>query len=195
MCRQAAQAAADCIPGSTVVVPGECPQELPEISMVLTDCDGCLTDCGMYYSEQGDELKKFNARDGGGFQLLREHGVLTGIITGEDVELNRRRARKLKLDVLESGCTEKLAALERICAQFGVPPENTAYIGDDRADAAVLRRVGFGVAPADATAQAMAAADYIASKKGGEGVLRELVELLLERGCLRPAKPSSQGDK
>lgn len=75
-----------------------------DIKMLLTDCDGCLTDAGMYYSEQGDEMKKFNARDGMGFKILREAGIVTGMITSENVELNRRRAEKLKLDIFVPGC-------------------------------------------------------------------------------------------
>lgn len=65
--------------------------------MFLTDCDGCLTDGGMYYSESGDEMKKFNTRDGMGFKLLRDKGIITGIITSENVELNKRRAESLNL--------------------------------------------------------------------------------------------------
>ena len=93
------------------------PDEMPEIKMLLTDCDGCLTDAGMYYSEKGDELKKFNTRDGMGFKLLRERGIITGIVTSETVELNRRRAAKLKLDILEEGCQDKLSAVKRYCQQ------------------------------------------------------------------------------
>ena len=70
-----------------------------EIKMFLADCDGCLTDGGMYYSEKGDELKKFNTKDGLGFRLLHEKGIVTGVITGENVELNRRRCEKLHLDI------------------------------------------------------------------------------------------------
>lgn len=180
MIQQAAKYLAACIPGSRLQIAGQLPSKLPEIQMVLTDCDGCLTDCGMFYGEQGDELKKFNARDGAAFQLLRERGIVTGIITGENMRLNERRAQKLNLDVLVQGCTDKLTALEKICSRYSVAPENVAYIGDDRADVPVLKRVGLGVAPSDATEQALAAANYIAVKKGGEGVLREVVELLLK---------------
>ena len=85
-----------------------------KIKMLLTDCDGCLTDGGMYYSEKGDELKKFNTRDGVGFSLLREQGIITGMITSENVSLNRHRAEKLKLDILEMGCNDKVEALSLI---------------------------------------------------------------------------------
>ncbi|MCD8241333.1 MAG: N-acylneuraminate cytidylyltransferase, partial [Lachnospiraceae bacterium] len=152
---------------------------LPGIKMFLTDCDGCLTDAGMYYSEQGDEMKKFNTRDGMGFHLLRSSGIITGIVTGESIELNRRRAQKLKLDVLEDGCRDKAATVRKLCEQYGVALQNVAYIGDDINDLEVIRMVGFGCAPADAMPQVREAADYVTKAKGGEGVIREVADLLL----------------
>jgi oxaloacetate decarboxylase alpha subunit len=80
--------------------------------MLVTDCDGCLTDGGMYYSENGDELKKFNTRDGMMFALLRKKGIICGIITGEDRELNRRRAAKMKLDFIKNGISDKLTVIK-----------------------------------------------------------------------------------
>lgn len=155
---------------------------IPEIKMFLTDCDGCLTDGGMYYSEKGDELKKFNTKDGMGFALLRERGIITGIITGERVELNRRRAEKLKLDILETGCKDKLAAIRRICEERGIRLENVCYVGDDINDAEAVKAVGYGCCPADAVPEMIAAADYVAKKRGGEGVIREIVDLLAKKG-------------
>lgn len=151
---------------------------LPEIKLFLTDCDGCLTDGGMYYSEKGDELKKFNTRDGMGFALLRQRGILTGIITSESVELNRRRADKLKLDVLESGCKDKVAVLKKICEQYNVKYENVCYIGDDINDVEALKLVGLGCVPADARPQAKEVAKYVAKAKGGEGVIREVADMI-----------------
>lgn len=149
-----------------------------EIRMFLSDCDGCLTDNGMYYSEHGDELKKFNTRDGMGFDLLCKKGIITGIVTSENVALNRRRADKLKLDILEAGCKDKLAAVRRICNERGIHIENVAYVGDDINDLEVIKKVGFGCCPADAMPQVREAADYVARCKGGEGVIREIVEKL-----------------
>lgn len=150
----------------------------PEIKMFLTDCDGCLTDGGMYYSERGDELKKFNTRDGMGFGILRKRGVITGIVTSESVELNRRRADKLKLDVLEAGCKDKATTVRRLCESYGIALENVCYIGDDVNDVDVIKMVGFGCAPADAMPEVKEAADYITEAKGGEGVIREVVDLI-----------------
>ena len=151
------------------------PREIPEIKMFLTDCDGCLTDGGMYYSEHGDELKKFNTRDGMGFALLKKQGVITGIITSEDVDLNRRRAKKLKLDILESGCKDKLCAVKRICEERGIDIKNVCYIGDDINDIETIREVGYGCCPADAVPEVKAVADYVTEANGGNGVIREAV--------------------
>lgn len=154
------------------------PKEIPEIKMFLTDCDGCLTDGGMYYSEHGDEQKKFNTRDGMGFALLRNKGIVTGIVTSENVDLNRRRAQKLKLDVLEAGCKDKVAAVKTLCEKYNVSLENVAYIGDDINDLDVIKMVGYGCCPADAMPQVRDAARYVTKAKGGEGVIREVVENL-----------------
>lgn len=155
------------------------PVEIPEIKMFLTDCDGCLTDGGMYYSEHGDELKKFNTRDGMGFALLREKGIVTGIVTSESVELNKRRAEKLKLDILEAGCKDKVAIIKQICQERGIDLMNVAYIGDDINDLEVIKMVGFGCCPADAMPQVREAAKYVAKAKGGEGVIREIIDRII----------------
>ena len=155
-------------------------ETMPEIKMLLTDCDGCLTDGGMYYSEHGDELKKFNTRDGMGFKLLKEQGIYTGIITSENVQLNKRRAEKLKLDILEMGCTNKLAVVEKLCKERNISLVNVAYIGDDINDIEVLQEVGFACCPADAMVQVKKVAQFVTQVKGGEGVVREVVEKIME---------------
>jgi len=147
--------------------------------MFLTDCDGCLTDGGMYYSEKGDELKKFNTKDGVAFRHLRENGIITGMITGEDVALNKRRCEKLKIDVLAQGCIDKMSCINRLCATYKVRPEEIVYIGDDLLDVEVIKAVGLGCCPADACKQVRDVADYITKAKGGEGVIREVTEKIL----------------
>ena len=156
--------------------------DIPEIKLFLTDCDGCLTDGGMYYSEHGDELKKFNTRDGMGFALLRQRGIITGIITSENVDLNRRRAEKLKLDILEAGCKDKLAVVKRICEKLEIDLQNVCYIGDDINDVSVLNSVGLGCCPYDATLDAKKSARIVTKTKGGEGVIREVAEIVLSSG-------------
>ena len=150
-----------------------------DIRMFLTDCDGCLTDGGMYYSEKGDELKKFNTRDGKGFALLKERGVLTGIVTGENVDLNRRRVEKLRLDVYIPGCTDKLQAVRQLCDEYGIGLENVLYIGDDIMDIPLLKEAGFSACPADAHPSVRKAVDYISSFDGGRGVIRDVADMIL----------------
>ena len=150
-----------------------------KIKMLLTDCDGCLTDGGMYYSENGDELKKFNTKDGMGFSLLKKKGIITGIITSENVELNRRRAEKMNVDELYMGITDKLSVIEKLSKKYNIPLDEIAYIGDDINDLAVIKAVGLGCCPADAMPQIKSAAKYAANARGGEGVIREVAELIL----------------
>ncbi len=156
-----------------------CGKSIDDIKMFLTDCDGCLTDGGMYYTTNGDEIKKFNAKDGMAFRILREHGIVTGMITGEDVELNRRRASKIKMDIYEPGCEDKLAVVKRICSERGICLDEVCYVGDDINDLDVIKAVGLGCAPANALDEVKAAAKLVTTAKGGECVVREVVERLL----------------
>lgn len=123
-----------------------------KIKLFLSDVDGTLTDGGMYYSEIGDELKKFNTRDGMGFQLLREAGIKTGIITSENTKLVKNRAKKLKVDYLVQGQRDggKLAAVKEICRKEGISLDEVAYIGDDVNCYELLCSVGMKACPADA---------------------------------------------
>lgn len=152
---------------------------VPEIKMFLMDCDGTLTDAGMYYSENGDELKKFNTRDGVGIARLRDEGIITGIITGEDRALNKRRALKLKVDELVSAATDKVAEIKKLCDKYHVSPGNVAFIGDDVNDLEAIRFVGLGAAVNDADNQLKNCADYVTENKGGQGAVREFAEYVL----------------
>lgn len=152
----------------------------PEIKMFLTDCDGCLTDGGMYYSENGDELKKFNTRDGMAFKMLREKGIITGIVTSENVDLNRRRAEKLKLDILEVSCMDKAGVVKKLCQKYNIDLKNVAYVGDDINDLEALKMVGLGCCPADAIQEVRKYAQFVTKAKGGEGVIREITDLLFK---------------
>jgi len=153
---------------------------LKNIKVMLTDCDGVLTDGGMYYSENGDELKKFNTRDGVGFKLLKEKGIITGIITGENVELVKRRAIKLKIDELHVGVKDKTVILDEICKKYNVDYINVAYIGDDINDFEIIKKVGFGCCVNNAMECVKEVADYITKLNGGEGAVREVAEIILK---------------
>ena len=153
---------------------------MPDIKMFLTDCDGCLTDGGMYYSERGDELKRFNALDGMGFRLLQERGILTGVITGEKKELNHRRGRKIHLDILEEGVNDKLKAVMKLCEKYDIDIQNVAYVGDDINDLEVIKAVGFGCSVANGIRAVKEAARYVTTREGGDGAVREAIDLILE---------------
>ena len=154
-----------------------------KIKLLISDVDGVLTDGGMYYSENGDELKKFNTRDGMGFQLLREVGIKTAIITSENTRLVTRRAEKLKIDYVYQGkmWNGKLEAAKDICEKEGITMDEVAYIGDDLNCLDIMKNVGFSFCPIDAEQKIKDIASYILTNKGGHGAFRECVNLLLNK--------------
>ena len=159
-------------------------QGKPNIKLFITDIDGTLTDGGMYYSENGDELKKFNTRDGMGLQMLRDAGIKTAIITSEDRQLNQRRAEKLRVDYIRQGKINggKVAVALEIAKEMGISMQEVAYIGDDINCYELLNLVGSAACPADACeAVRNITGITVLSKKGGEGCVREFVELLLSK--------------
>ncbi len=154
------------------------------IKLFLTDVDGVLTDAGMYYSEAGDEMKKFNAHDGMGLQLMREKGIKAGIITSENTNMVERRFLKLKLDYLFQGKREggKLASVKEICEKEDISLAEVAYIGDDVNCFELLSSVGLAACPADALEAIKNIPGIIQmNKKGGEGCVREFVEMILSK--------------
>jgi len=152
-----------------------------DIKLFITDVDGVLTDAGMYYAESGDELKKFNTRDGMGLELLRKHGVKTAIITSEETRIVERRAKKLKVDYVVQNCRTKLKACQEICEELGITLQNVAFVGDDINDLDLLREAGFAACPADAVDEVKMTDDILISNcKGGEGVVRDVVKTILE---------------
>jgi N-acylneuraminate cytidylyltransferase len=153
--------------------------DFTKIKLFLTDVDGVLTDAGMFYTEQGDELKKFNTRDGKGFELLRNAGIKTGIITAEDTQIVKRRANKVKADFLYQGVKNKVLVLEEILNSTGFKPEEVAYIGDDLNDVGIISKVGISACPADAVNEVKSKASIVLSVKGGYGAVREFAEKIL----------------
>ena len=157
-------------------------QKKPNIKLFITDIDGTLTDGGMYYSENGDELKKFNTRDGMGLQMLREAGIKTAIITSEDRQLNQRRAEKLKVDYIRQGKVSggKVAVAQEIAKEMGITMQDIAYIGDDVNCYELLSLVGLAACPADACEKVKGIAGIkVLSHKGGDGCVRELIESII----------------
>lgn len=152
---------------------------LNAIKLFATDVDGVLTDGGMYHSESGDEFKKFNARDGMGLKLLQAAGVMTAFVTMEQTALVARRAAKLAIPEIHQGVRDKLGVLRELVAQYGLTLQQVAYMGDDVNDLQALRAVGFSAAPADCVDIVRKSVDYVCKLKGGEGAVREVVDLIL----------------
>ncbi len=152
---------------------------LREIRLFATDVDGVLTDAGMYYSESGDEWKKFNTRDGMGIKLLQKAGLMTAIVTQESTKLVTRRGQKLTIPEVHQGVYDKLALLRELAGRYGWTMQQVAYIGDDVNDLEALEAVGLSAAPADAVASVLASVRYRCKKKGGEGAVREVADLIL----------------
>lgn len=159
---------------------------LRQIRLLATDVDGVLTDAGMYYSENGDEWKKFNTRDGMGLKLLQKAGLITAIVTQERTKLVARRAEKLAIPELHQGIMDKLPVIRAMAERYGLTLRQVAYIGDDINDLEALTAVGWSASPADGMPVVRAAVDYVCEKKGGEGAVREIVEMILEAQAARP---------
>ena len=154
-----------------------------KIKVFLSDVDGTLTDAGMYYSESGEELKKFNTRDGKGFELLKKAGIKVGIITSEDTLIVERRAKKMKLDYLFQGLEHKgkLDVALEICKTEGILLDEIAYIGDDVNCIELLSEVGLKACPRDSSSAVKLIPNIIRlNKKGGDGCVREFIEIILK---------------
>ena len=154
--------------------------KLSGIKLLLTDCDGVLTDGGVYYGESGEVLKKFNIRDGMGVERLRNiAGVPTGIITGEYSPSLIKRAEKLKITELHLGAKNKPGVLKELLLRLNVQAEEVAYIGDDTNDLEIMKLCGFTACPSNAISFVKETVDFICEAKGGEGCFRELAELII----------------
>lgn len=152
---------------------------LRPIKMLLLDVDGVMTDGGIYFSERGDELKKFNIQDGYGIVKLQRKGIMVGIITGRVSDLVRRRAAELGITELYQNLENKLEAYETIKTKHGIGDAAIAYMGDDEPDLPLLKKAGFSAAPLDAVEIVKRSVDYVCRRRGGEGAVREVVDLIL----------------
>lgn len=152
------------------------------LSLVLADCDGVLTDAGVYYSAEGEALKRFNLRDGMGVELLRHDGIETGIITRENSAIVARRAEKLRLQHLYLGIQDKRSHLEEILKRSGMTPEQLGYIGDDLNDLEIIQAIspsGLTACPADALPTVADEVHYRSAAPGGHGAFRDFADWIL----------------
>lgn len=151
-----------------------------KIKLVLSDNDGVMTDTGVYYSDKGEELKRFSIRDGLGVERLREicH-INTGIITGENSGSVKKRAEKLKIIHLYLGAKKKHELFSKILEDNNLKPDNVAYIGDDLNDLEILKLCSLTACPCDAMIDIRHIVDYVCEHKGGNGAFREFAELII----------------
>lgn len=151
-----------------------------KIKIVLTDVDCVLTDGGMYYTENGDIMKKFHTRDGMGVSLLRKKKISTIIITKEKTKFVKKWAKKMNVEKLYDGIQKKEDLVTNICSRYDVTLQELAYIGDDVNDLELLKKVGLSATPADGITDAKKICNYVCKSNGGEGAFRELADLILE---------------
>ncbi len=167
--------------GPTHAQPRQCfpAGTLKHIRLFATDVDGVLTDGGLYYSDSGEQAKKFHAWDGLGLELLRQAGLVTALVTLDQTHLVPMRAAKLGIVEVHQGVLDKLATLKMLSAKYEIGLEEMAYMGDDLNDMPALRAVGFSSTPANGRSQVREAVQYVCTAKGGEGAVREVADLIL----------------
>ena len=141
--------------------------------------DGVLTDGGLYFSAQGEELKRFHTLDGHGLKMLQKAGITPAVVTGRDSAPLRLRLKQLGVEHVRYGTEDKVPAAESILAELGLQWDQAAAMGDDWPDLPMMRRSRFACAPANAHDEALHTADWISSKRGGDGAVRQFCDLLL----------------
>ena len=154
-------------------------QKCKKIKLVVTDVDGALTDGGMYYSEKGEIMKKFNAKDGMGVELLIQNNIKTILLTRENSTIVKKRGLKIKAASTITGIQNKELHLKKICKKFRVSLKEIAYIGDDVNDIEISKLVGLSASPLDGVARFKKNVDYVCKNKGGNGAFREFTDLII----------------
>lgn len=154
-------------------------QRLARIRLVSLDVDGVQTDGGLYYTESGEEMRRYHVRDGMGIKRLMAAGIEIAIISQSTTPAILHRARKLGVSHCLVGVEDKLGAMHEICASRGISLDQVAHMADDVNDLPLLRAVGLPVAVADAVLEVLACAAHVTRRNGGEGAVREFCELLL----------------
>ncbi|MDP6604145.1 MAG: HAD hydrolase family protein [Rhodospirillales bacterium] len=168
-------------------------RRLARVELLALDVDGVLTDGGVYYAEDGRQLRKFDVKDGVGMQSVQAAGIQLAIVTASKAPAIRHRAKVLGVDHVFIGVGDKLRTVTALCGDLGIGLDQVAYAGDDVNDAGVLGAVGAPMTVADAATQAKAAAAYVTERNGGAGAVREICELLIAaRTVPRPKRATSR---
>ena len=149
------------------------------IKLVLFDVDGVLTDARLILGDDGQEYKAFNSKDGHGLKMLQRNGVAVGIITGRTSRVVEHRVRDLEIRHVYQGCKEKLPVYQRLIAELGLAPAETAFVGDDVVDLPIMLQVGLAITVQDAHALVRRQAHWVTPSPGGHGAGREVCEMLM----------------
>ncbi len=160
-------------------MPRDFKQNLKNIKMLILDVDGVLTDGSIVVNADGSESKNFNVLDGHGIRMWQRAELKVAFLSGRTSEATNRRAEQLEIDHVFQGCHNKLAVLEQFLEQSGLSADEVAYIGDDLPDLPAIRYVGFGAAVANAVEEVKQYADYVTTRPGGDGAVREVIEYIL----------------
>lgn len=155
-------------------------KKIESVTVLIMDVDGVMTDGTIIIDDLGNETKHFNARDGQGMKLLMRAGIEIFFLTGRTSQVVEHRARELGVRNVYQGSKNKGERLDSIFNEKGLSADMVAYMGDDIVDIPVFRKVGFSVAVADACEEAIQIADYVTEKKGGDGAVREVCEMILK---------------
>jgi len=155
-------------------------RRLQKVRLLALDVDGVLTDGGLYYTETGEEFKRFNVKDGMGIKLIMEAAIEVAILTSSSSSSVLYRAQKLGISHVFLGVEEKLPELKKLCHKLGTSLEQVAYMGDDINDLPILRVVGFPVTVSDGVAENQECSVYTTECLGGCGAVREVCDLLLK---------------
>lgn len=153
---------------------------LEKVKLLALDVDGILTDGGLYYSESGEEWKKFNAKDGQGLKLIMQAGIEVAIISASNSKATLYRAQKLGIQHVFIAIEDKLTTLKELCHKLDISLAQVAYMGDDYNDLPILEAVGCPLTVADAMAENQALAIYVTQLGGGKGAVREICNYLLD---------------
>lgn len=154
--------------------------DMTQLRMLVLDVDGVLSDGKLYLGNEGEELKTFNIQDGLGLKLLQRNGIVVAIITGRNSDIVNRRCAELGIEHVVQGRSDKLVALGELAAALGMNLGNIAYMGDDLPDLAAIRACGCGMTVLDAREEVRREADWISSKCGGYGAVRDACEAILK---------------
>lgn len=153
--------------------------KITPLKALVLDVDGVLTPGGIWYSDTGDQFKKFDVKDGLGIVALGKLGIRTAIITGKESQLLEKRAGELRVSALYQNRPYKVPALKEFAAKFGLELSEIGFVGDDIIDIPVMELCGFSACPSDAVQQVQKTADWVARRSGGNGALREIVDIIV----------------